>query len=1492
MPGGDRFDVRKAEGNEADVEESRALLSLDEDDPPARAPSPPSTSKPHAPIYISPSNGQPRTPRTPNRVRFDLDDDTEEDGEEARSHHIGHPSSWLEEDDYMNGDGSRAGRSSTGQLAPLLTNIEAPSVTLATSEDFFPEDHLEGARPTSGLRNAFMNMANSIIGAGIIGQPYAFRQAGLMVGIILLCGLTVTVDWTIRLIVINSKLSGADSFQTTVEFCFGRPGLIAISIAQWAFAFGGMVAFCIIVGDTIPHVFASIFPSLKDTPFLWLLTDRRAVIVLFVLGISYPLSLYRDIAKLAKASTLALVSMLVIVVTVIVEGIRVPADLRGDPLHFNFWQGNGFFQAVGVISFDHNSLLIYGSLKKPTMDRFALVTHYSTGISMVMCLIMALAGFFTFGEKTKGNVLNNFPSDNVMVNIARLCFGLNMLATLPLEAFVCRSVMTTFFFPDEPYNLARHVIFTSALVVTSVALSLLTCDLGAVFELIGATSACALAYILPPLCYAKLSKGSWKEKSPAYACILFGSIVLCTSVVQAIIKIIKTMDEEERLRRMQELQMADLGSARREYISTVDAQNKYQHIGLDQIEAIRATNIKGSKVQKLAETNKAQLNAWNNAHETIGGDVQLEDLDSMMSGQSHRAQLCDLIKAKGGQEYIHGSAAPPKGPSRGSRGAARGGGVTGRRGRDRFSNSPFAPQNTPSPCVLGSGGGHAAENTPDPARSDANENFSEKDTRIGEVGVAPRTTKSDRGFRGRGRPGTVKTRRVVDPSANFQSMLADPSDFMAVAKVHSASGPSDPPRPTQNAATQPMAPSNQDKQEHLTKDEGISRNALLKERIKGSETQIYEDTISATLANDQELKGTILLEHNAKSTAGKTWAIQVDSLPSDGIGTGQTDFGELKTDKRFRSSLPQPIHASEESTLFIDLMRKSRSPSNPASPIRPRHMDSGTNIAPMSSFLANAPPSMRTLLPEIPTSSASAKEAGKAQNGTDNGGIKNTFDLIIDRLQRELDQVNQIIEDTPEPVKSTDIGAYLLSRKQQLESELTEAIEIESDVVRPFSTLTLEDPSQKQPNEEHNASQEMPIPKPPVAPTDNQEGIPLIPGSGSTPMSSGLPNVDPQQDLLMSSHTPPIPTPTSSTFTNSVPDIIGDHLLPGRKPSTIESDPGTPKITSGNNSLYDFSTPPAPPATGESMTAQQATEAFDHSSTVNQLQVRDTPNIPDNAKTRQYMESASDTNQRSAKPRDLPLNSQRNHPLLTATQQFSSSTIHPPMQSDQLSSPISYMTGGVQHPASPSPSKPAPQAPQYVSSSELGVPLESTEQVKPSARNDIPRFPMSAATMQYSGALFQCQEQNAAPQSAATTTPSCHNPPGGPSKPSTPAFVPSNGPPPPAGQESRNPSTASATRKNSEASASSSINPPRLSGLENSRWATSAGAPTSPKGASRRRPSPEPSNGRRGINMFIPEMAKHQVTASKSTVEESTTNSGSSKRQRESSGLESSKWAN
>lgn len=281
--------------HDRDIEESQGLLADDGNEPEPDSPPPPPVP-PKGPIRPKiqsalsySTNGATRTPRTPNRVRFDLEERiSSELGSNGHARAPG-AESWLEEEDFQ-----RDGRN---RREPLLSNIEAPSVTLAEDLDFNAQDLLESARPKSGLKSAFMNMANSIIGAGIIGQAYAFKQAGLTTGIILLIGLTITVDWTIRLIIINSKLSGSNSFQGTMEHAFGKSGLVAISVAQWAFAFGGMIAFCVIVGDTIPHVIAALFPSLRDAPFLWLLTNRRAIIVLFILGVSYPLSLYRDIAK-------------------------------------------------------------------------------------------------------------------------------------------------------------------------------------------------------------------------------------------------------------------------------------------------------------------------------------------------------------------------------------------------------------------------------------------------------------------------------------------------------------------------------------------------------------------------------------------------------------------------------------------------------------------------------------------------------------------------------------------------------------------------------------------------------------------------------------------------------------------------------------------------------------------------------------------------------------------------------------------------------------------------------------------------------------------------------------------------------------------------------------------------------------------------------------------------------------------------------------------
>ena len=62
-----------------------------------------------------------------------------------------------------------------------------------------------------------------------------------------------------------------------------------------------MCAFSVIIGDTIPHVIVYLFPALADSMFSFLV-DRRTIIVICTIAVSFPLSLHRDIVKLSKSS--------------------------------------------------------------------------------------------------------------------------------------------------------------------------------------------------------------------------------------------------------------------------------------------------------------------------------------------------------------------------------------------------------------------------------------------------------------------------------------------------------------------------------------------------------------------------------------------------------------------------------------------------------------------------------------------------------------------------------------------------------------------------------------------------------------------------------------------------------------------------------------------------------------------------------------------------------------------------------------------------------------------------------------------------------------------------------------------------------------------------------------------------------------------------------------------------------------------------------------
>ncbi|GAB1204504.1 hypothetical protein APSETT445_003159 [Aspergillus pseudonomiae] len=148
--------------------------------------------------------------------------------------------------------------------------------------------------------------------------------------------------------------------------------------------------------------------------------------------------------------------------------------------------------------------------------------------------------------------------------------------------------------------------------------------------------------------------------------------------------------DPEKAERLSRLQMEDLGTARREHISTTD-NRKVKKARLEDIEATRLSNQPGTEAQRLAEQNRQQLTEWKNVFKKLGDTLDLENLDDLLNGQSHRLQLRAALHGSGNydsgrsskttDDYPKISEALHSASTRGSRTRGRGGGIAGTRGR-------------------------------------------------------------------------------------------------------------------------------------------------------------------------------------------------------------------------------------------------------------------------------------------------------------------------------------------------------------------------------------------------------------------------------------------------------------------------------------------------------------------------------------------------------------------------------------------------------------------------------------------------------------------------------------------------------------------------------------------------------------------------------------------------------------------------------------------
>ncbi|XP_065840377.1 putative sodium-coupled neutral amino acid transporter 11 isoform X2 [Oscarella lobularis] len=428
------------------------------------------------------------------------------------------------------------------KMSLSLTDDDTEDRGLLDKENEGPP-HYTRSQLMGNESKAVFNFINSIIGAGIIGIPFALHEAGFILGVLLLTLVGIVTDYSILLLVKSGKIAGMDTYQDLMRKTFGKVGFYYLSAIQFLFPFLAMSGYVVIVGDNIPKVL-ELIPQLRGT----VLTEPHFIKFLVVIVVMLPLSLYRNISNLGKVSLVSLVCVVFILIVIWVRFFSLGPDVPVTCDTYSF-ANKGVAQAIGIMATTyvchHNTFLIFDSLHYVSLHKFTRVTHTSVFISWLTVVLLGVGGYLTFKGNTQGDLLINYCPDDEVINAARFIYTVTIMLTFPIECFVAREVIEnlylTFFKGKANETLLWHVVVTCLISFGALGVGETTDNLGFVLELNGVLAATPLAFILPAACYLKLAEGKIVSKKKIWALLLliFGFIVMIIGTVMSILSIVE-----------------------------------------------------------------------------------------------------------------------------------------------------------------------------------------------------------------------------------------------------------------------------------------------------------------------------------------------------------------------------------------------------------------------------------------------------------------------------------------------------------------------------------------------------------------------------------------------------------------------------------------------------------------------------------------------------------------------------------------------------------------------------------------------------------------------------------------------------------------------------------------------------------------------------------------------------------------------------------------
>jgi len=303
----------------------------------------------------------------------------------------------------------------------------------------------------SVLAGAVANLCSATLGAGVLALPYALREAGLVVGSLLLLGSALATVSSIRLLVrALDYYPMCHSYETLAEHVVSKRCRAAVEAALLVFCGGCAVAYTIAVGDILEQ---------SDL----LLRGSRSLSMVAAWSVAMlPLSMLRYMRSLQFASTVGIAAIGTLAFSALVHLWTAPAD--GDDaaeqpavVHLSdfLWPANGavsVMTAAPVVLFafscQTNVCAIYDEMVVPTdnnsteiIAKEALMRRVTITAVCICALLyssVSTIALADFGPDVRPNMLSNYHNAGQIMQVATAAMAFAVVMAFPLNIFPAR----------------------------------------------------------------------------------------------------------------------------------------------------------------------------------------------------------------------------------------------------------------------------------------------------------------------------------------------------------------------------------------------------------------------------------------------------------------------------------------------------------------------------------------------------------------------------------------------------------------------------------------------------------------------------------------------------------------------------------------------------------------------------------------------------------------------------------------------------------------------------------------------------------------------------------------------------------------------------------------------------------------------------------------------------------------------------------------------